>query len=564
MEEAKDIQATLDNTEDIKVSFEETESIHTSLDSGSIQFGQLTIGETITGEPGTKATVTNSGSPSNAILNFTIPRGEKGPQGEQGLQGETGPQGEQGKQGEKGDAGPKGDTGEVGPQGPQGEKGETGPQGPIGETGPQGPQGEKGEKGDTGPQGPQGEQGPQGPQGEKGEGADLTGYSFLNYKGHLDSEDGLPSTGQASGTTNSGFNLDSNFSTIYDETDSGGRTQLLDFNPSTGLSTEYYTAFWVATNSSGTTGYAECLKTDYPEQLKFISGISVKTNNHTYTNAIVVLYDENKPVYRRKWNDAWELVTDTRGFGVYQANLRLNFDIKTPDTVLGTIPITIYGSAYNQTLTANNNNGYTDKTGIRYYYNEGFIILTPGEDSDYATIFTGASQVVESDVYTVGENKDIYRGNEKTGQWEKLSVTPAPKVIQQFVDGNKTYTTGYVISFTASHYNNTDGAVLFNSDGIITVNYIGLIKISMNLWIKGASASSRPWIILKNYTSDIELAGVIDDCSSGYTSIIFPDIYINNETAGTQYAVYVKSVADSLTINGGADTPTSYCNIQLL
>lgn len=66
----------------------------------------ITVGSTATGEPGTNAQVTNSGTSENAILNFTIPRGETGatgPIGPQGLQGETGatgPTGPQGLQGE--------------------------------------------------------------------------------------------------------------------------------------------------------------------------------------------------------------------------------------------------------------------------------------------------------------------------------------------------------------------------------------------------------------------------------------------------------------------------------
>mgnify|MGYP004524931967 CR=1 FL=1 len=35
----------------------------------------ITVGSTTTGEPGTNAQVTNSGTSGNAILNFTIPRG---------------------------------------------------------------------------------------------------------------------------------------------------------------------------------------------------------------------------------------------------------------------------------------------------------------------------------------------------------------------------------------------------------------------------------------------------------------------------------------------------------
>ena len=99
------------------------------------QTATITVGATTTGEPGTEAQVTNSGTAQDAILNFTIPQGVQGPKGD------TGPQG------------PKGDTGETGPQGPKGDTGETGPQGPKGDTGEAGPQGPKGDTGETGPQG---------------------------------------------------------------------------------------------------------------------------------------------------------------------------------------------------------------------------------------------------------------------------------------------------------------------------------------------------------------------------------------------------------------------------
>ena len=41
----------------------------------------VTVGSTITGAPGTAASVTNSGTPENAILNFTIPAGQNGENG---------------------------------------------------------------------------------------------------------------------------------------------------------------------------------------------------------------------------------------------------------------------------------------------------------------------------------------------------------------------------------------------------------------------------------------------------------------------------------------------------
>lgn len=71
----------------------------------------ITVGTTTTGAPGTDASVTNSGTLENVILDFTIPVGEIGPTGPTGLTGPTGPQGLQGIQGEIGPTGPTGPAG---------------------------------------------------------------------------------------------------------------------------------------------------------------------------------------------------------------------------------------------------------------------------------------------------------------------------------------------------------------------------------------------------------------------------------------------------------------------
>lgn len=148
-----------------------------------IDAASLTIGTVSTGDPGSPASASLTGSGLQHKLNLTLPRGAAGPQGPQGTKGETGATGPQGPKGETGSQGPKGetgDTGPIGPQGPQGEPGPTGPeglpgptgaQGPKGDTGPQGAQGPKGDKGDTGatgPTGPAGKDGAQGPQGVQG------------------------------------------------------------------------------------------------------------------------------------------------------------------------------------------------------------------------------------------------------------------------------------------------------------------------------------------------------------------------------------------------------------
>ena len=155
-------------------------------DSGTISIGEVKSGEI--------AEVTNSGTSTDAIFNFVLPKGEKGEKGDKGADGtgvnilgtyeseeilkENHPTGNIGDaymiggslyvwsvndntwinvgsiKGEKGDKGDKGEPGEKGADGQKGADGEPG---------------EKGEKGDKGDTGDKGEPGEQGIQGEKGD-----------------------------------------------------------------------------------------------------------------------------------------------------------------------------------------------------------------------------------------------------------------------------------------------------------------------------------------------------------------------------------------------------------
>lgn len=54
------------------------------------QAATVTVDSTITGLPGTSAVVTNSGTTSNAVLNFIIPEGQPGATGPQGPAGTNG------------------------------------------------------------------------------------------------------------------------------------------------------------------------------------------------------------------------------------------------------------------------------------------------------------------------------------------------------------------------------------------------------------------------------------------------------------------------------------------
>lgn len=81
---------------------------------------------------GSTPNVTNSGTGTDAVLNFVLQTGPQRPKGDTGVPG------------------PKGDKGDTGAQGPAGARGATGA------TGPQGPKGDTGARGATGPQGPAG------------------------------------------------------------------------------------------------------------------------------------------------------------------------------------------------------------------------------------------------------------------------------------------------------------------------------------------------------------------------------------------------------------------------
>ena len=125
----------------------------------------IKIGKVTTGEEGSSAKVTNSGTENAAVLDITIPCGATGPQGPKGATGEaasikvgTVTTGEAGSEASVKNAGtasaavfnftiPRGATGATGPQGPKGETGATGPQGPQGATGATGPQGPRGPAG---------------------------------------------------------------------------------------------------------------------------------------------------------------------------------------------------------------------------------------------------------------------------------------------------------------------------------------------------------------------------------------------------------------------------------
>lgn len=151
----------------------------------------ISVGKVTTGAAGTGASVSNSGSSTAAVFDFTIPRGAKGEKGDKGEQGAPGNPGAPGAAGQDGHSpvvtasktgktttisvdgtavatvvdGADGAPGKDGSPGAKGDKGETGPQGPAGHVGPQGPAGAPGKDGTNGKDGADGKPGASGADG---------------------------------------------------------------------------------------------------------------------------------------------------------------------------------------------------------------------------------------------------------------------------------------------------------------------------------------------------------------------------------------------------------------
>lgn len=82
-----------------------------SATGGSGSTISVAVGQTTTGAAGTNASVTNSGTESALVLDFTIPQGPKGDKGDTGAAGPRGPQGDKGEPGAIGPTGPDGVNG---------------------------------------------------------------------------------------------------------------------------------------------------------------------------------------------------------------------------------------------------------------------------------------------------------------------------------------------------------------------------------------------------------------------------------------------------------------------
>lgn len=123
------------------------------------------------------------------------------------------------------------------------------------------------------------------------------------------------------------------------------------------------------------------------------------------------------------------------------------------------------------------------------------------------------------------------------------------KLLQVYINSAKYTNTSAIIGYSSIDIDTTDGKVQAKFNGIITINYDGLVRIKAQIWING-DVGSRPWVQLQDYDSKAVLTEVIDDDSSGYTTINIEKIV---ENVGTKnYDIVINSSVPGFTINGNS------------
>nr|DAF88308.1 MAG TPA: hypothetical protein [Siphoviridae sp. ctt8434] len=266
----------------------------------------------------------------------------------------------------------------------------------------------------------------------------------LKYKGHVNSKEDLPTAGQVNGALiNPSNSIRTEFANNIISNDITRKEKIENART---VSYNYYLGMWF-----DKVNYAFMLETNYPEiidaiyfaptndysacvtmyvhinastskpcKVSNINIINYEDGTSTSSNAIM-----NKPgwVYKDTgWNDLFKALSMFSNIGH-----SLKFK-KNPN-------VTSY--QYN-TLELNG-----------FFYNESYKMLDFDENGNTSFVTTTPSDINENDVYTVGANYDLVRGNAVEQKWEPL----APKS-----DLYKTYT----------GYDETKTQVLKNINGTLT------------------------------------------------------------------------------------------------
>lgn len=141
----------------------------------------------------------------------------------------------------------------------------------------------------------------------------------------------------------------------------------------------------------------------------------------------------------------------------------------------------------------------------------------------------------------------------------------------RFSSGSSTeYSDGSYIPFMTKVFNSFKdqyGLDYFvpESSGLITINYTGYIKLSLNLWFWSSNTGARPWIQIYDYNAGKVIAHYICSNYNGYQSVSIPEFIFSN-ISGHKIGVRIYiSAGSKFGINSGCgDDLATYITLSIV
>lgn len=266
----------------------------------------------------------------------------------------------------------------------------------------------------------------------------------LKYKGHVNSKDDLPTAGQVGGEA-----IEPSLSVSY--LNGGNKSTVQKYY----AKKQYFLSQFTNGSNYGV------LSTDFPEIVDgvclgfkpFATTVFVHLNA-TGTKTAIIDYDSsNKGMVDYDDGSAWDktkstTITKSAWVALYRSpGYEGDFSGNFPNPIKFKIPSkdTFVFADGTDSVDVN----YKSLTNNNFTYNSGYKLFEFPSDKDFKWVTTTPSDINENDVYTVGANYDLVRGNAAEQKWESL----APKS-----DLYKTYT----------GYDETKTQVLKNINGTLT------------------------------------------------------------------------------------------------